>query len=64
MMETSRFSKAPINNEYDYREPDRIDGTTKIRTFCANDSLYSQESDIKKIARSIYGHARQDTKRN
>lgn len=60
-METFRSSKA---KEYEYREPDRIDGTTKIRTYGANDSLYSRESDITKIFRSKYGHARQDKKRN
>ena len=37
-----------------YVGADRIPGTNKIRTYCANASLYSKESDLKKIASSQY----------
>ena len=30
-------------------EPDRIPGTTKIRTYTANGSLYSKESSMEKL---------------
>ena len=32
-----------------YRGLDAIPGTNKVRTYCANASLYSSESDLKKI---------------
>lgn len=31
------------------QEVDRIPGTTKIRTYCANASLYSQESTMEQL---------------
>lgn len=34
-------------------EVDRIPGTTKIRTFCANSSLYSKEGTIENIVKSV-----------
>lgn len=34
-------------------EVDRIPGTTKIRTYCANSSLYSKESTIQNIIHSV-----------
>lgn len=37
----------------DEEEVDRIPGTTKIRTFCANSSLYSKESTIQNIVHSV-----------
>lgn len=37
----------------DEEEVDRIPGTTKIRTYCANSSLYSKESTMQNIARSV-----------
>lgn len=33
----------------DRQEVDRIPGTTKIRTYCANASLYSKESTLEKL---------------
>lgn len=33
----------------EYRGMDRIPGTDKVRTYCANSSLYSSESDLKRI---------------
>lgn len=32
-----------------YRGMDSIPGTNKVRTYCANASLYSNESDLKRI---------------
>lgn len=51
-MSTSYFVKAmakmaPMAHE----EADRIPGTSKIRTYCADASLYSSESDLKSIIR-------------
>ena len=40
------------NIEAVYERTDLIPGTNKIRTYCANSSLYSQESDLEKITRS------------
>lgn len=31
------------------QEVDRIPGTSKIRTYCSNDSLYSSESSTEKL---------------
>lgn len=33
----------------DHMEPDRIFGTDKTMTFCANASLFSRESDLDQI---------------
>lgn len=41
--------KRTVNDE----EVDRIPGTTKIRTFCANSSLYSKEGSIENIIKSV-----------
>lgn len=42
-----------INSKYvpskDYKEPDRIGNTTKIRTFVRCGSLFSEESTIEKL---------------
>lgn len=35
--------------EPEYREPDRIQGTSKVRTYGDSDFLYSKESSIEKI---------------
>lgn len=40
-------------NQVDGEEVDRIPGTTKLRTWCANSSLYSNEDIIESIARSV-----------
>jgi hypothetical protein len=37
-----------------YNGADRISGTNKIRTYCANPALYSQESSLRKIASDQY----------
>lgn len=35
--------------EFEYRGADRIPGTDKVRTYCANDTLYSKQSDLDTI---------------
>lgn len=44
-----RFESVPSTVEYVHCEPDRIPGTTKIRTYTANASLYSKESSMDKL---------------
>lgn len=38
----------------EYEGADRIPGTDKVRTYCANSSLYSKESDLKTIISNEY----------
>ena len=38
----------------EYRGKDVIPGTNKVRTYCANASLYSKESDLKRIMSKRY----------
>lgn len=38
----------------DEEEVDRIPGTSKIRTYCANASLYSKESSLEKMMQSAH----------
>lgn len=53
-MAMKRFVEAAgKRSEYGYVGADRIPGTSKIRTYCANASLYSRESDCKKIAEQV-----------
>jgi len=41
------------------RETDRIIGTTKIRTYCANCSVYSKESSLEKLPSGVhYGRSK------
>ena len=49
-----RFAMREISEERaerEYREPDRIIGTSKIRTYAGGDFLYSNESSLDKILR-------------
>lgn len=49
-----RFVEAASRKKtIDEEEVDRIPGTTKIRTFCANSSLYSKEGTIQNIDHSV-----------
>lgn len=41
-------------NAVDEEEVDRISGTSKIRTYCANSSLYSEESSLKKMIQASH----------
>ncbi len=46
------FREEPIpRHTTKFIEPDRIPGTTKIRTYTANASLYSKESSLDKLIR-------------
>ncbi|MGM9628949.1 MAG: hypothetical protein ACI3V4_12835 [Faecousia sp.] len=54
-MAMKRFVEAAGRKSgYGYVGDDRIPGTNKIRTYCANASLYSKESDLRKITSSQY----------
>lgn len=49
-MAIKRFVEAAGKKSgYGYVGPDRIPGTSKIRTFVTGSWLYSKESDLKKI---------------
>lgn len=50
-MGTFDFLKSVSNdNETRLFESDRILGTTKVRTYCANANVFSEESDLDKLA--------------
>ena len=52
-MAISRFVEAVSKSvATKHEEVDRIPGTSKIRTYCADASLYSHESDLKNITRT------------
>lgn len=50
-MAISRFVEAVSRSAATkHEEVDRIPGTSKIRTYCADASLYSHESDLNSIS--------------
>ncbi len=54
-MVMERFVKAAGRKDgVRYQQADRIPMTDKVRTYCANASLYSRESDLGKIVSSQY----------
>lgn len=51
-------------DEREYREPDRIIGTSKFRTYSGGDFLYSNESSLDKILRRQRHRECQDSSKN
>lgn len=45
---------ASRKNAVDEEEVDRIPGTSKIRTYCANSSLYSRESSLEVMIQAAH----------
>ena len=54
MNESHNYKNERSKNSFRYGSAARIQGTDKVRTYCANPMQYSEESDLRNLCKKQY----------